>query len=79
MDQSIDDLLRELDSDSSEVAEDAQHALIALGQQVVVPLINVVPLLGSFGQLCAIEVFNAVADPRLVGVLIDLLSESPER
>ncbi len=73
MDRSIDDLLRELDADSSEVAEDAQHALIALGPQTVVPLISAVPLLGSFGQLCAIEVFNALADPRPVGVLIDLL------
>ncbi|MFE7587873.1 HEAT repeat domain-containing protein [Kitasatospora sp. NPDC057512] len=78
MDQLIDDLLRELDADSSEVAEDAQHALIALGPRVVVPLINTVPLLGFFGQLCAVEVFNALADPRSVGVLIDLSgSESP--
>ncbi|MFJ8747276.1 HEAT repeat domain-containing protein [Embleya sp. NPDC127516] len=57
-------LVGELDADSGEVAEDAQHALIALGPRVLDPLIAAAPGLGSFGQLCAIEVFTALGDPR---------------
>jgi hypothetical protein len=63
----------ELDADSSEVAEDAQHALIAMGPDVLDELIAAVPGLGPFGQLCAIEVFTALQDPRPGDVLIDLL------
>ncbi|WP_439681244.1 hypothetical protein [Embleya sp. MST-111070] len=54
----------ELDADSSEVAEDAQHALIAMGPQVLDRLLVAAPGLGSFGQLRAIEVFGALGDPR---------------
>lgn len=54
-------LMGELDADSSEAAEDAQHALIALGPQVL-----------DHGQLCAIEVFSAPGDPRPGDVLIDM-------
>ncbi len=74
MDESIDDLLAQLDADRSEVAEDAQHALMTLGSQVIEPLMGKVPQLGCFGQLCAIEVFNALGDVRPVDVLIELLT-----
>jgi hypothetical protein len=74
MDESIDDLLEQLDADRGEVAEDAQHALITLGPQVVEPLMAKVPQLGRFGQLCAIEVFIALGDVRPVDVLIELLT-----
>ncbi|MFC1443158.1 HEAT repeat domain-containing protein [Streptacidiphilus sp. N1-10] len=74
MEESIDDLLEMLDADRSELAEDAQHALIALGSQVVEPLIAVVPRLGRFGQLCAIEVFNSLGDMRPAEVLVGLLT-----
>ncbi|WP_374774644.1 hypothetical protein OG756_18395 [Streptomyces sp. NBC_01310] len=63
----------ELDADSSEVAEDAQHALIAMGPQVLDQLIAAVPALNAFGQLCAIEVFSALQDPRPGDALIGLL------
>ncbi|MET7622291.1 hypothetical protein [Streptomyces sp. NPDC005408] len=73
MDGTIAQLVGELDADSSEVAEDAQHALIAMGPDVLDKLIAAVPGLGPFGQLCAIEVFTALQDPRPGDVLIDLL------
>ncbi|WP_249374829.1 HEAT repeat domain-containing protein [Streptomyces sp. I05A-00742] len=77
MDGMIAQLVGELDADSSEVAEDAQHALIAMGSDALDELIAAVPGLGRFGQLCAIEVFTALQDPRPGDVLIDLLdSES---
>ncbi|MET9890434.1 hypothetical protein ABZZ47_09505 [Streptomyces sp. NPDC006465] len=63
----------ELDADSSEVAEDAQHALIAMGPEVLDELIAAAPHLGAFGQLCAIEVFTALKDPRPGDVLVGLL------
>ncbi|MDX3353708.1 HEAT repeat domain-containing protein [Streptomyces sp. ME01-24h] len=73
MDGRIAQLVGELDADSSEVAEDAQHALTAIGSDVLDQLITTVPDLGLFGQLCAIEVFTALQDPRPGDVLIDLL------
>ncbi|MFE4974293.1 HEAT repeat domain-containing protein [Kitasatospora sp. NPDC056651] len=77
MDSMITRRVRELDADSTEVAEDAQYGLIALGPQVLDELIAATPRLGMFGQLCAIEVFNALKDPRPADVLIGLLdSES---
>ncbi|MDH6129839.1 hypothetical protein [Kitasatospora sp. GP82] len=73
MDGTIAQRVGELDADSSEVAEDAQHALIAMGPEVLDELIAAVPHLGAFGQLCAIEVFTALKDPRPGDVLIGLL------
>ncbi|MGN5377288.1 hypothetical protein ACQ4WX_05000 [Streptomyces lasalocidi] len=64
----------ELDAESTEVAEEAQHTLIALGPQVLEPLIAAALALNPFGQLCAIEVFTALADPRPADVLIGMLS-----
>ncbi|MFC8828467.1 hypothetical protein ACFT9I_24325 [Streptomyces sp. NPDC057137] len=63
----------ELDAASGEVAEDAQHALIAMGPQVLDQLILAAPGFGSFGQLCAIEIFRALGDPRPGDVLIGML------
>ncbi|MER7770973.1 hypothetical protein [Kitasatospora sp. NPDC096140] len=73
MDGTIAQRVGELDADSSEVAEDAQHALIAMGPEVLDELIAAVPQLGAFGQLCAIDVFTALKDPRPGDVLIGLL------
>ncbi|MGX1675537.1 hypothetical protein [Streptomyces sp. NPDC055400] len=64
MDGTIAQLVGELDADLSEVAEDAQHALIAMGSDALDELIAAVPGLGRFGQLCAIEVLTALQDPR---------------
>ncbi|GAA4839684.1 hypothetical protein [Kitasatospora terrestris] len=77
MDSTLASLVAELDSDSTETAEDAQHALIARGPAVLDAVIAATPHLAPFGQLCAIEVFNAFDDPRPADVLIALLgSES---
>ncbi|MEV0190672.1 HEAT repeat domain-containing protein [Kitasatospora purpeofusca] len=73
MDSTIAQRVGELDADSSEVAEDAQYALIAMGPEVLAELTAATPRLGSFGQLCAIEVFTALKDPRPGSALIDLL------
>ncbi|MGA5823363.1 HEAT repeat domain-containing protein [Kitasatospora sp. NPDC094028] len=73
MDGRIAQRVGELDAESTEVAEDAQYALIAMGPEVLDALIPAVPRLGAFGQLCAIEVFNALKDPRPGDVLIGLL------
>jgi hypothetical protein len=78
MDGTIAQRVGELDADSTAVAEDAKHTLIAMGPDVLDELITAVPGLGPFGQLSAIEVFTALGDPRPGDVLIDLLdSESP--
>lgn len=63
----------DLDSDSSEAADDAQYALIGMGPQVLEQLIAAAPGLGSYGQLCAIEVFTALGDPRPGDVLTGML------
>jgi len=77
MDSTIARLVGELDAESTEVAEEAQHALTAMGPEVLDELIAAVPRFASFGQLCAIEVFTALRDPRPGDVLIGLLdSES---
>lgn len=68
--------VRELDSESAEDAEDAQYALIRLGPRVLDQLIAAVPGTGAFGQLCAIEVFNALKDPRPGEVLTGLLDSA---
>ncbi|MFE6747289.1 HEAT repeat domain-containing protein [Kitasatospora purpeofusca] len=73
MDSTIAQRVGELDADSSEEAEDAQYALIAMGHEVLAELTAATPRLGVFGQLCAIEVFTALKDPRPGSVLIDLL------
>lgn len=71
MDGTVAQRVGELDADSSEVAEDAQHAQIAMGPEVLNELIAAVPGLGPFGQLCAIEVFTALHDPlRVAGSLV---------
>ncbi|MER5386411.1 HEAT repeat domain-containing protein [Streptomyces sp. NPDC002688] len=73
MDGTVTQRVSELDADSSEMAEDAQHALIAMGPEVLDELIAAAPHLGAFGQLCAIEVFTALKDPRPGDMLVDLL------
>jgi hypothetical protein len=73
MDGAVSQRVGELDAASSEVAEEAQLSLIAMGPEVLDELVEAVPHLGVFGQLCAIEVFTALKDPRPGDVLIDLL------
>jgi len=70
--------VRDLDSESTERAEDAQHALAHLGPRVLGPVIEALPGLSRFGQLCAIEIFTAVGDPSPGAALIELLVSDHE-
>lgn len=74
METVIAQLVRSLDADSSEVAEEAQYSLIDLGPQVLDQLIEAAPHLTPFGQLCAVEVFSALGDPRPEDALVAMLS-----
>ncbi|MGW7426169.1 HEAT repeat domain-containing protein [Streptomyces sp. NPDC054813] len=77
MEDEIARTVAQLDAESTEVAEEAQHTLIALGPQVLEPLIAAAPALNPFGQLCAVEVFTALGDSRPADTLIGMLgSES---
>ncbi|MFG2820126.1 hypothetical protein ACGFX4_11930 [Kitasatospora sp. NPDC048365] len=78
MDSTLARLVAELDSDSTETAEDAQHALIARGPTVLGAVIAATPRMAPFGQLCAIEVFNAFDDARPADVLIGLLESDSD-
>ncbi|GAA2111089.1 hypothetical protein GCM10009759_52900 [Kitasatospora saccharophila] len=66
-------LVADLDAESTATAEEAQYGLIHLGPQVLDAVIAATPTLNPFGQLCAIEVFNAFDDRRPGEVLIGLL------
>lgn len=74
LDDRIKQWVVDLGADSSGVAENAQHWLASLGSRVLDRVMAAVPGLDYFGQLCAIEIFTAVGDPRPAGVLIDLLA-----
>ena len=78
MDSEIGRRIRELDADSSETAEDAQHALTAMGPDVLNDVMAAVPSMGRFGQLCAIEIFTALGDPKAADVLINLLDSDSD-
>ncbi|WP_330440903.1 HEAT repeat domain-containing protein [Micromonospora sp. NBC_00821] len=71
-------LIRLLDDDSSEIAEDAKAELISIGGDVVQPLAAAVGTLERFGQLSAIEVFEHLGDAAAGPALIDLLSSEHE-
>lgn len=66
-------LIRLLDDDSTEIAEDAKAELISIGCEVVQPLAAAVGSLDRYGLLSAIEVFehlgDATAGPALIGLL----------
>jgi len=70
--------VRDLDADSTETAEDAQHALTAIGPDVLDDVIAAVPGMGRFGQLCAIEIFTALGDLRAADILISLLNSESD-
>ncbi|MFD2420091.1 HEAT repeat domain-containing protein [Amycolatopsis pigmentata] len=71
--RTIEWLIRELDADSDERAEDAQAVLTSQGRHtdVVPPLLRALPTLGSFGQLCAIEILKELDDRRADQSLLD--------
>lgn len=74
LDDRIQRWVADLGADSGEVAENAQHRLASLGPQVLDRVMAAVPGLDYFGQLCAIEIFTELGDPRPASVLIELLA-----
>jgi len=70
----IRDLVLALDSESTNDAELAQFELtVDFGGDVLEPLLAAAPSFSDFGRLCAIEIFQALADPRAAPVLIPWL------
>ncbi|MCX4715742.1 HEAT repeat domain-containing protein [Streptomyces virginiae] len=65
-------LVRQLD-DASGPSYDARAELIGIGSAAIPAVIDGLPSLDGFGQLTAIEVFEAVDDPRCGPTLIGLL------
>lgn len=72
IDARIGQWILDLGAESGELAQNAQHGLAHLGPRVLDRVIAAVPGLGSFGQLCAIEIFTELGDPRPADVLIAL-------
>jgi hypothetical protein len=72
-DEEIARLVAELDADDTSVAEDARAGLEAIGPAALEPLMAAIPRLGRFGQLSAIEVFEALGDPRAGEALVPML------
>ncbi|MET9518713.1 HEAT repeat domain-containing protein [Streptomyces sp. NPDC002994] len=73
----IEALVQQLDGDD-DASYGARAQLIGIGRDATLTIADGLPTLGSFGQLTAIEVFEAVADPRCGPALIALLdSDDP--
>ncbi|WP_086820302.1 hypothetical protein [Allokutzneria sp. NRRL B-24872] len=72
----IEKLIRELDSEDSEQAMDAQAALTSLAREndVLLDVLRALPGLSRYAQLCVIEIIEELADTRAGPALIDLLS-----
>lgn len=79
---SIRGLLDDLNSDDTARAEDAQHALQAIGRRAVEPVLRELPQLGIFGQLCVLELLTdwsaemirEASGPTIDDVVIPLLA-----
>lgn len=56
---SIPALLRELNSDDTQVAEEAQHSLQELGRPTLEPVLGALSGLGVFGQRCALDLLTS--------------------
>ncbi|MGW7345259.1 HEAT repeat domain-containing protein [Streptomyces sp. NPDC054854] len=73
----IERLVQQLDGEATE-SYDARAELIWIGSDAIPAVIDGLTSLGGFGQLTAIEVFEAVGDPRCGPALIGLLhSDNP--
>jgi hypothetical protein len=67
-------LVAELDQENTNDAEEAQFELTeGYGAEALEALLEAAPAFGDFGRLCAIEVFEAMGDPRAGAVLIPWL------
>ena len=71
--ETIRELIADLDGDDTIEAEEAQSALESHGSAVLEPLMEAAPGFGRFGQLCAIELFQHIGDPRAGAVLVPML------
>jgi len=71
--EAIRELIAALDGEDTTAAEDAQTSLESFGAEVLDPLMSAVPEFGPFGQLCAIELFQHIGEPRAGAVLIPML------
>lgn len=69
----VTELIAELNGDDTNQAEEAQATLEQYGAAVLAPLMDAAPRFGRFGQLCAIELFQEISDPRAGSVLIPML------
>ncbi|MFB6579030.1 MULTISPECIES: HEAT repeat domain-containing protein [unclassified Streptomyces] len=70
----IEALVQRLDGDD-DASYGARARLIGIGRDATLPITDGLPALGRFGRLTAIEVFEAVADPRCGPTLIALLDD----
>jgi hypothetical protein len=72
-------LLADLDHENTITAEEARFALIEhFGAEALEPLIAAAPRFSRFGRLCAIEIFDAIDDPRAAPVLIPWLKSEDD-
>ncbi|MGW5382539.1 HEAT repeat domain-containing protein [Nocardia sp. NPDC003963] len=73
--RTIEGLVYRLDADHTDDAEDAKAEIIDLGRDtdVMTALLPALPELSRYGQLCAVEIIDELADPRAAPALIDLL------
>lgn len=71
----VEELVRQLSEGTGVEAEEARASLIHLGrdQDVVGPLIRVLPTMNRFGLLCAVEIMEDLADSRVARPLTGLL------
>jgi HEAT repeat protein len=69
----FDDLIAALDDPYDGHSDDACFALGEHGHAVLEPLIAAVPNFGRLGKMQAIELFEAIGDPRAAPTLIDIL------
>lgn len=67
-------LIRRLDADTVDEAEEAKFEAISRGQAVIGPLVEALPSLSTYAQLSAIEIFEEVPDERAHPALIELLT-----
>lgn len=72
----IERLVRQLDAPSTDDAMDAQAELTHRGREidVIAPLLQILPTLGRYGQLCAIEIIEELDDARAGQPLMALLT-----
>ena len=77
-DRELAELVEKLDGHDHNAAEEAEWALKEQGSRPLDLLLERAPSFDRFGKLCAIELFDHIADPRAAGVLIPMLQDADE-